>query len=78
MCRCGAEFSFVVSLDEDNEPRNILEEIVWHKAVEIDEMRSRMPLTRLTGLMVVAPPARYTTLSQGLRAVGRGLDFGEA
>lgn len=24
---------------EDNQPRNILEEIVWHKAIEVDRWR---------------------------------------
>ena len=28
----------------DSQPNNILEEIVWHKEVEVDKMRDRLPL----------------------------------
>lgn len=31
----------------DTEPNNILEEIVWHKEVEVDRMRDRLPLMKL-------------------------------
>ena len=32
---------------EDAEPRNILEKIVWHKEVEVDRMREKVPLRDL-------------------------------
>jgi indole-3-glycerol phosphate synthase len=31
----------------DAAPNNILEEIVWHKEVEVDQMRERLPLREL-------------------------------
>lgn len=31
----------------DSEPNNILEEIVWHKEVEVERMRDRLPLQQL-------------------------------
>lgn len=31
----------------NTEPNNILEEIVWHKEVEVDKMRDRLPLLQL-------------------------------
>ncbi|BAU15152.1 indole-3-glycerol-phosphate synthase [Leptolyngbya sp. NIES-3755] len=31
----------------DSEPRNILEEIVWHKETEVDQLREKMPLLEL-------------------------------
>ncbi len=31
----------------DSQPNNILEEIVWHKEVEVDKMRDRLPLLKL-------------------------------
>lgn len=31
----------------DSEPRNILEEIVWHKETEVDQLRDKMPLVEL-------------------------------
>jgi indole-3-glycerol phosphate synthase len=37
---CGP-VDFKVPSSEENQPRNILEEIVWHKAVEIAHMRQR-------------------------------------
>ncbi|XBI19146.1 hypothetical protein VPH35_060750 [Triticum aestivum] len=41
-----------------NTPRNILEKIVWNKDVEIWQMKEKMPLYRLKGLLDNAPPAR--------------------
>ena len=32
---------------EDSEPRNILEKIVWHKEVEVDRLREKVPLRDL-------------------------------
>ena len=37
---CGSEFEFSVP-DIDNQPANILEEIVWYKNVELDKVRER-------------------------------------
>src|SRR3712207_5620431 len=31
----------------DSQPRHILEEIVWHKEAEVDQMREKMPLLEL-------------------------------
>ncbi|MBW4442556.1 MAG: indole-3-glycerol phosphate synthase TrpC [Plectolyngbya sp. WJT66-NPBG17] len=31
----------------DSEPRSILEEIVWHKETEVDQLREKMPLIKL-------------------------------
>lgn len=31
----------------DSQPRNILEEIVWHKETEVDQLREKMPLVEL-------------------------------
>lgn len=54
---CGP-VGFQVHLSEDNQPRNILEEIVWWKAVEVEKMRSRLPLGSLMPLVKAAPPPR--------------------
>ncbi|CAL5224821.1 g7571 [Coccomyxa viridis] len=54
---CGA-MQFVVPQSEDNKPRNILEEIVWWKAVEIARMKERLPLARLMMQLKAAQPAR--------------------
>jgi indole-3-glycerol phosphate synthase len=43
---CGP-VDFKVPNSDDNNPRNILEEIIWHKAVEIERFRQRLPLGRL-------------------------------
>lgn len=42
----------------DAEPHNILEKIVWHKEVEVDQMRERLPLAHLQKQVLEAPPAR--------------------
>ncbi|GAB4385341.1 MAG: indole-3-glycerol phosphate synthase TrpC [Elainellaceae cyanobacterium] len=42
----------------DAEPQNILEEIVWHKEKEIDQLRERMPLMELQSKIADAPPVR--------------------
>jgi Indole-3-glycerol phosphate synthase len=54
---CGP-VDFKVEVDEDNTPRNILEEIVWHKATEIERWRAKMPLGTLRGAALNAPKAR--------------------
>ncbi|OUL27075.1 indole-3-glycerol phosphate synthase [Nostoc sp. RF31YmG] len=40
------------------EPNNILEEIVWHKEIEVDQMRERVPLRELQKQVLTAPPTR--------------------
>ncbi|GMH35854.1 hypothetical protein BSKO_03722 [Bryopsis sp. KO-2023] len=54
---CGP-FQFKVDLDESNEPRNILEEIVWWKATEIESLRQQFPLDYLKKQLQSAEPAR--------------------
>ncbi len=42
------------------EPNNILEEIVWHKEVEVERMRDRLPLLKLRQQVEdVAPPQDF-------------------
>ena len=42
----------------DSEPRYILEEIVWHKETEVDQMRERVPLVELRRRVQTAPSVR--------------------
>lgn len=42
----------------DAEPNNILEEIVWHKEVEVEQMRSKQPLLELQKQVKNVPPTR--------------------
>lgn len=42
----------------DCEPNNILEEIVWHKEVEVERMRDRLPLLKLRQQVQEATPPR--------------------
>ncbi|MBN3923633.1 indole-3-glycerol phosphate synthase TrpC [Nostoc sp. NMS4] len=51
----------------DAAPNNILEEIVWHKEVEVDQMRERLPLRELQDQALSAPPTRdfVAALRQG-------------
>ena len=42
----------------DTEPNNILEEIVWHKEVEVDRMRDRLPLMQLRQQIADVPPPK--------------------
>ncbi|KAK8568934.1 hypothetical protein V6N13_106815 [Hibiscus sabdariffa] len=44
--------------DEDNTPRNILEEIIWHKDFEVSQMKEKKPLTSLTKFIENASPTR--------------------
>ncbi|NEQ97054.1 MAG: indole-3-glycerol phosphate synthase TrpC [Cyanothece sp. SIO2G6] len=52
---------------EDAEPRNILEKIVWHKEVEVDRCREKLPLQRLKPQVQTAPPVRdfWAALAKG-------------
>jgi indole-3-glycerol phosphate synthase len=44
----------------NSEPHNILEEIVWHKEVEVERMRDRLPLQQLREQVKdVAPPKDF-------------------
>ncbi len=51
----------------DASPRNILEEIVWHKESEVDQMRERLPLRELQHQVLKAAPTRdfVAALRQG-------------
>lgn len=42
----------------DSEPRHILEEIVWHKETEVDQLRERQSLADLHTLLPTAPAVR--------------------
>ncbi len=42
----------------DAEPNNILEEIIWHKEVEVEQMRLKKPLLELQKQVKNAPPTR--------------------
>lgn len=44
--------------NEGNTPRNILEEIVWNKDVEVSHMKEKKPLFSLKKALDSAPPAR--------------------
>ncbi|XP_051116989.1 indole-3-glycerol phosphate synthase, chloroplastic-like [Andrographis paniculata] len=43
---------------EGNTPCNILEEIVWHKDMEVSQMKEKKPLAMLKKMLDNAPPAR--------------------
>lgn len=51
----------------DAKPNNILEEIVWHKETEVDQMREKVPLQKLQKQALEAPPTRdfLAALRQG-------------
>ncbi|MEO1669300.1 MAG: indole-3-glycerol phosphate synthase TrpC [Cyanobacteria bacterium J06631_2] len=51
----------------NTEPNNILEEIIWHKEVEVERMRDRLPLLQLRQqVQKVAPPLDFLgALRQG-------------
>ncbi len=42
----------------DAEPRHILEEIVWHKELEVEQMRGELSLLQLRKLVMTLPPAK--------------------
>jgi indole-3-glycerol phosphate synthase len=52
---------------EDIEPNNILEEIVWYKETEVEQMREKLPLRELQKKALSAPPTRdfVAALKQG-------------
>ena len=41
--------------NEENKPRNILEEIVWYKDYELNLMKEKMPLSLVKGQVKLAP-----------------------
>ncbi|MEG3439429.1 indole-3-glycerol phosphate synthase TrpC [Pannus brasiliensis CCIBt3594] len=49
--------SYVVKIPEA-EPRNILEEIVWNKEIEVDRLRERVPLLELRKKIATTPPPK--------------------
>lgn len=51
----------------DEQPKNILEEIVWHKEAEVAKMRERLPLIELQKKVREAAPAKdfFGTLKYG-------------
>lgn len=51
----------------DSEPNNILEEIVWHKEIEVEKMREKRPLRELQKQALSAPLTRdfMAALKQG-------------
>jgi len=51
----------------DAAPNNILEEIVWQKETEVEQMREKLPLSQLQQKALAAPPTRdfITALRQG-------------
>lgn len=63
-------FEFKIQ-DEDNVPQNILEEIVWHKDVEVAQMKEKLPLGALVkGLRGgVDPPRDFLGALRDRRAV---------
>ncbi|KAL0421727.1 UNVERIFIED_CONTAM: Indole-3-glycerol phosphate synthase, chloroplastic [Sesamum latifolium] len=50
-------FEFHVQ-NEDITPRNILEEIVWHKDIEVSQMKETKPFSVLKKMLDNAPPVR--------------------
>lgn len=57
---CGP-IAFQVDVDEDNAPRNILEEIVWSKTSEIEKWRLNVnPAQMRARAMQVSSPAQAT------------------
>lgn len=44
--------------NEGNTPRNILEEIIWHKHTEVSQLKEKKPLVALKKPLENAPPAR--------------------
>jgi len=58
--------SYVVKVPEA-QPQNILEEIVWHKEIEVDKLREKLPLLELRKKIAnTAPPCDFlAALKQG-------------
>eukprot|EP00892_Ulva_mutabilis_P006106 jgi/Ulvmu1/3868/UM018_0087.1 len=54
---CGP-IAFQVEVDDDNAPRNILEEIVWSKTSEIEKWRLLVSPAQIRARAMQAPPSR--------------------
>ncbi len=50
--------TFHLNIPPEDQPQNILEQIVWHKDGEIQQERESLPLQRLQKQLQVAPPIR--------------------
>ncbi|MGA7954070.1 MAG: indole-3-glycerol phosphate synthase TrpC [Gloeobacterales cyanobacterium] len=50
--------TFQLNLSKEDQPQNILEEIVWHKDGEIEKEREFFPIHRLQKQLQVAPPVQ--------------------
>jgi indole-3-glycerol phosphate synthase len=61
-----ADLAYCIPAD-DAAPRHILEEIVWHKEKEVEQMRSNAPLVELQRQLLDAPPTQdfVQALQQG-------------
>ncbi|GIL70530.1 hypothetical protein Vretimale_3661 [Volvox reticuliferus] len=55
---CGPHAFRVGGLPDENKPQNILEEIVWWKAREVEVMRDKQPLAMLQALAKKVDPPR--------------------
>jgi indole-3-glycerol phosphate synthase len=55
----------------DAKPRNILEEIVWHKDTEVEKMRERVPLPELQRKVQTMSPTRDFLAALRQKASGR-------
>eukprot|EP00210_Caulerpa_lentillifera_P004795 g4577.t1 len=55
--RCGP-LVFEIQQEDAAKPRNILEEIIWYKNEEVEEMRTARPVTGLLKLIPKLPPTR--------------------
>lgn len=58
-------------MDEENQPRNILEEIVWYKAKEIEVWRDKLPLAALSVSWAGAPMLRSHALRYSNSLAGK-------
>lgn len=57
-CSCGPAIGYKVgNLPDINQPVNILEEIVWYKAKEIEVFREKQPLPMLQVSLAAHPLA---------------------
>lgn len=52
------EGPFELEENEDNAPRNILEDIIWTKGKEVSQLKERMPLSMLKKDLENAPPVQ--------------------
>ncbi|KAI8463114.1 MAG: indole-3-glycerol phosphate synthase-domain-containing protein [Monoraphidium minutum] len=69
---CGPFDYKVRNMPDDNQPANILEEIVWYKAKEINVWRDKVPLAALQALAKKAPPTADFKAAIAARAAATG------